>query len=47
LEEMRRDDPLVENRVDDDAEAMARPTDPGAVLNAIEEVHRSVAKETS
>jgi uncharacterized membrane protein len=42
LEEMRRDDPLVLNRVDDAAAAMAKPADPGAVLNAIEEVHRLV-----
>jgi len=45
LEELRRDTPLVLNRVDDDAAAMAKPTDPGAVLSAIEEVHRTVAEE--
>lgn len=41
LEELRRDSPLVEDRVDDDATALAKPADPGAVLNAIEEVNRT------
>jgi len=45
LEEMRRDNPLVENRIDDDAAAMAKPADPGVVLNAIEEVHRTIDEE--
>jgi len=45
LEELRRDNPLVKDRIDDDAAAMAKPADPGAVLNAIEEVHRKVTKE--
>lgn len=47
LEELRRDSPLVENRVDHDAAAMAKPADPGAVLNAIEELHRTVVEEKS
>jgi uncharacterized membrane protein len=45
LEELRRDNPLVLNRVDDTAAAMAKPADPVAVLNAIEEVHRIVEEE--
>jgi len=45
LEEMRRDNPLVQDRVDDDAAVMAKPTDPAAVLNAIEEVQRTIAEE--
>jgi uncharacterized membrane protein len=45
LEELRRDSPLVENRVDHDAAALAKPADPGAVLSAIEEVHRIVVDE--
>jgi uncharacterized membrane protein len=45
LEEMRRDNPMVEDRVDDDAAAMAKPTDAGAVLNAIEEVHRIIVEQ--
>ena len=46
LEELRRDNPLVVDRVDDAAAAMAKPADPIAVLNAIEEVHRIVVEET-
>jgi uncharacterized membrane protein len=45
LEELRRDTPVILDRVDEAAEAMARPADPGAVLNAIEEVHRLVTEE--
>jgi len=45
LEEHRRDNPMVRNRVDDDASAMAKPADPSAVLNAIEEIHRTIAEE--
>jgi uncharacterized membrane protein len=46
LEELRRDTPLVVNRIDTAAAAMARPADPIAVLNAIEEIHRIVVEET-
>ena len=42
---MRRDDPLVQNRMDDDATAMAKPTDASAVLDAIVEVHRIAVEE--
>ena len=45
LEEMRHDNPLVEDRIDDDAVALAKPANPGAVLSAIEQVHRSVVEE--
>lgn len=45
LEELRRDSPLMENRSDDLAAAMAIPTDPLAVMNAIEEVQREIAEE--
>ena len=38
LEEIRRDNPLLPNRVDEDAEAMAQCVDPGAVLQAIIDV---------
>ena len=37
LEESRRDNPLIHNRVDQEAEAMARPADPQSVINAIKE----------
>jgi uncharacterized membrane protein len=39
LEEFRRDIPIVDNRVDDQAEAMAEPADPERVLAAIKETH--------
>lgn len=39
LEEMRRDNPNLRNRVDMEAEAMAVPADPQSVLNAIKETH--------
>jgi uncharacterized membrane protein len=37
MEEMRRDSPQVLNRVDQQAEDMAQPTDPEAVLDAFKE----------
>ncbi len=37
MEEMRRDNPLLVNRVDIQAEAMATPADPEAVLEALKE----------
>ena len=39
LEEARRDDPLIRDRVDQEAEAMAQPADPKSVLKAIKESH--------
>lgn len=39
LEEFRRDLPLVHNRIDEQADAMAEPADPGRVLEAIKETH--------
>lgn len=45
LEELRRDSPHVQDRIDIDAAAMATPTDPGAVLTAIKEVSRVIAEE--
>jgi hypothetical protein len=39
LEESRRDNPLIRNRVDQEAEAMAQPADPRSVLDAIKEIH--------
>jgi uncharacterized membrane protein len=39
LEESRRDNPLIPNRVDQEAEAMAQPADPQSVLEAIKETH--------
>ena len=37
LEELRRDDPNLHDRVDHDAIAMSTPADPEAVLDAIKE----------
>jgi uncharacterized membrane protein len=39
LEEFRRDNPLIRNRVDQKAEAMAQPADPQSVLDTIKEIH--------
>jgi uncharacterized membrane protein len=39
LEESRRDNPLIADRIDQEAEAMAKPADPEAVLGAIKETH--------
>lgn len=40
LEELRRDDPLVRNRADGQAEELTKPADPEAVLEAIRESSR-------
>jgi uncharacterized membrane protein len=37
LEEARRDNPFIRNRVDQEADAMTRPADPQSVLDAIKE----------
>ena len=39
LEESRRDNPLIRDRVDREAESMAQPADPQSVLEAIKETH--------
>lgn len=39
LEEARRDNPFLRNRIDRDADDMARPADPSLVLNAIKDIH--------
>jgi uncharacterized membrane protein len=39
LEEFRRDNPMIRDRVDYEAEAMAQPADPQSVLAAIKETH--------
>ena len=45
LEEVRRDNPLIQDRVDKEAEAMAQPADPKSVLEVIQETH-SEAEQT-
>lgn len=42
LEELRRDMPQVPNRIDPDAETMAKPADPQAVLDAIRDTHEDM-----
>ncbi len=42
LEEMRRDDPSLRDRVDHEAAAMSTPADPQAVLDAIKDSHDEV-----
>jgi len=42
LEEMRRDDPTLRNRVDREAAAMSTPADPQAVLDAIKDTHEEM-----
>lgn len=39
LEELRRDNPLIVNRVDEEALAMAQPADPQSVPDAIKATH--------
>ncbi|MGA2792784.1 MAG: DUF1003 domain-containing protein [Roseiarcus sp.] len=41
LEESRRDNPLIRDRLDREAETMAQPADPKSVLDAIKETHAS------
>ena len=43
LEELRRDSPLVRNRVDELADVMARPADPQSVIDAIQETRSEAA----
>jgi len=44
LEESRRDNPLIRNRVDQQAEAMARPADAPSMLEAIKETRAEAAQ---
>jgi uncharacterized membrane protein len=44
LEESRRDNPLVPDRIDQEAEPMAQPADPESVLEAIKET-RTAAEQ--
>ena len=46
LEEFRRDDPLIHNRVDRQADSMAQPADPQQMLDAIKEI-RAEAEQVS
>jgi uncharacterized membrane protein len=44
MEEGRRDNPLVPNRVDQEAEDMSQPSDPKSVLNVIRDKQEAPAK---
>ncbi len=44
LEESRRDNPNIRNRVDQEADAMARPADPQSVIDAIKETQAQTAR---
>ena len=46
LEELRRDDPLIQNRRDRQAEAMTKTADPNDVLDAIEETRDELISES-
>ncbi|HEY3639342.1 MAG TPA: DUF1003 domain-containing protein [Rhizomicrobium sp.] len=48
IEELRRDDPLIKDRADRQAEELTRPVDPDIVLEAIRDVHEQApAEDTS
>ena len=47
LEELRRDAPTLRDRVDHEAAAMSSPTDPHAVLSAIEDTHKAAEEQPS
>lgn len=42
LEELRRDNPMIKDRVDHEANALAVPADPQAVLDAIKDTHEEM-----
>ena len=47
LEELRRDFPLVHDRIDEQAEALAKPADPEHVIKAIVETHAEAKAATA
>ncbi len=42
LEELRRDNPIIPDRIDEEAEALSIPADPQAVLDAIKDAHEEM-----
>ena len=46
IEELRRDNPLIHNRIDEQADRMAEPANPQSVIDATKEASRE-ARETS
>ena len=47
LEESRRDNPLLDNRVDRAAEDMARPADPESIAEVVKQTHAEAAADPS
>ena len=45
LEELRRDNPLIRDRIDAEADEMSMPADPETVLEAIKDTHESLLAE--
>ncbi|MDQ2858426.1 MAG: DUF1003 domain-containing protein [Candidatus Eremiobacteraeota bacterium] len=45
LEQLRRDDPNLRERHDDDVRAMTEASDPAALLKALDDVHEAVISE--
>ena len=45
LEELRRDNPLIHNRYDEEAAALSTPADPNAVLDAIKSTQEDMTVE--
>ena len=43
LEELRRDDPNISDRQDEHADALSKPADPNAVLDALKDTQEPVA----
>jgi uncharacterized membrane protein len=46
LEEIRRDDPLIGDRVDPEANVMAKPANPSTVLDEIRDIHAGTARRS-
>jgi uncharacterized membrane protein len=44
MEDFRRDDPPIDDRVDPEADDMAQPADPSMVLDEIRDVHADTAR---
>jgi uncharacterized membrane protein len=44
LEEFRRDDPLIGDRIDPEADVMAKPANPSSVLDEIKDIHAGTAR---
>ncbi len=45
VEDQRRDNPQLANRVDHEAASMAKPADPQAIFEAIQETHSEMLAE--